>query len=1374
MLLPMNIYSEDCRFVVDTGSPVTLISSTVFNKIASHTELNLRPTDPSFKINVADETPLKVEGIVNIPFKVRNTLFHWDMYVVNIRENGLIGLDFLYENDYSLGARTGLRLNKKRYPCILEEIKFCSNILCTDTVKIPAKSEIVIGGQLETKTFNGEFGVISKPCSLKVKNILIGNTLVDMNKSNTGLPVRILNSSVEDVTLRKGTVIGKLEEVSNIIPFENNELNVEPDRCGERTNDKLDSGKELPDHVKELFDRSAENLNLEQSCKLSKLLYDNADLFAKSSADLGKTSVVEHTINTGDARPIKQAARRPPKSLAGKENEIIQDQIKAGVIRESSSPWASPMVYVMKKDGSIRPCVDYRKLNDCTLKDAYPLPRMDDCLDSFGNAKYFSTLDLQSGYWQVSVSEKDKSKTAFVTRSGLYEYNQMPFGLCNAPSTFQRCMELVFRGLQWKILLIYLDDIIIFSETFETHLDRINQVFGRLRQAGFKLKSSKCELFRSEVTFLGHSVTSSGIKPSMEKVKVVQNWKRPQTLTQVRSFLGFASYYRRYIRNFSTRAAPLNRLLEAGQAFIWTDDCENAFKDLKSALTGEEVMAFPEDEGLFILDTDASDIGIGGVLSQIQYCEELQKEIERPISFASKSLTKTQRRYCVTRRELLAVVTFIQHYKQFLLGRKFVVRTDHSALRWVMSFREPENQTARWLEILSQYDFTIVHRQGQKHKNADFLSRSCEPSVCDCYDGQTVLSDLPCSGCSDCLKKHEQWSSFMKEDDVVPMKLNRTFLEGKERSERVKKTAAGCATYVLDYVMWLVLTFFLVVMKLPKAINLCSWNTNSRARDISIRNMHPSSSRLEMDTGIQYDIRLPSYITGYSRTDLAKIQKNDPEVGTVIKWKELNEERPTRESIASESPFTRHLWLLWDQLILIDGILYKQWFPKLKGQCFLQLIAPRRLWKELLQATHDSKFSGHLGVKKVLSKLKLNFYWLRMKEYVRLWIQKCIVCGRRKGQNRKPRAPLGKYIVGAPMDRVATDITGPFPVSERGSRYILVVQDQFSKWVEAYAIKDQSAQTVAHVLVYEFFSRMGLPIELHSDQGSNYGSELFKEICKILDIHKTRTSPYHPSGNGMVEVFNKTLLNMISAYVDENQKDWDLHLPLLTSAYRACAHDSSGLSPNLVMLGREVHQPISLVYGIPGLSDNYVSPVEYVCDLWNKMNDIQAYVHSYLGIAAEKQKRDYDSRISVRSYGVGDLVFVYDGSRKVGLNPKLRSQLWKGPFIIKRKMSDLLYELVDHQLSKSKLIHHDRLKPYNSDIFPDWVPNVRKSVLCEVAGTPINKTARSKFTNNSDETDNSKTAKHTSSDSKAPQSVGNNDRSRPQRPRRSPKRYGYD
>ena len=282
----------------------------------------------------------------------------------------------------------------------------------------------------------------------------------------------------------------------------------------------------------------------------------------------------------------------------------------------------------------------------------------------------------------------------------------MAFGLCNAPSTFQRAMELIFRGLQWKTLLIYLDDIIIFANTFETHLERLGEVFKRLREAGLKLKPSKCELFRSEVTFLGHTVTSDGIKPSREKINAIRKWDKPQNVSQLRSFLGFCSYYRRYIQNFSKIAGPLNSLLEAGQSFQWTQDCEKAFQGLKNVLTGDEVMALPSEKGLFLLDVDASGKGLGGVLSQMQFCEKAGKEVERPIAYASKTMTKSQRNYCVTKKEMLAVITFVQHFKQYLIGRDFVIRTDHSALRWVLSFKEPENQMARWLEILSRYNFT--------------------------------------------------------------------------------------------------------------------------------------------------------------------------------------------------------------------------------------------------------------------------------------------------------------------------------------------------------------------------------------------------------------------------------------------------------------------------------------------------------------------------------------------------------------------------------------------------------------------------------------------------------------------------------------------
>ena len=284
---------------------------------------------------------------------------------------------------------------------------------------------MIIKGKLENSTVKPDFGIISRLETNRIDNILVGNTLVELKDTNTGLPVRILNPSEEDVIVKKGLVLARLEEVVEILPFENKELQYDnacsADQSIRVTN--VSVKKELPGHLKELYDKSAENLNLEEENKLYELLCDNSDLFAKSSSDLGKTSVVEHTINTGNAKPIKQAARRPPRTLAGKENEIIQEQIRTGVIRESTSPWASPMVYVMKKDGSVRPCVDYRKLNDSTLKDAYPLPRIDDCLDNFGNAKFFSTLDLQSGYWQISVADEDKPKTAFVTRSGLYEYN---------------------------------------------------------------------------------------------------------------------------------------------------------------------------------------------------------------------------------------------------------------------------------------------------------------------------------------------------------------------------------------------------------------------------------------------------------------------------------------------------------------------------------------------------------------------------------------------------------------------------------------------------------------------------------------------------------------------------------------------------------------------------------------------------------------------------------------------------------------------------------------------------------------------------------------------------------------------------------------
>ena len=251
------------------------------------------------------------------------------------------------------------------------------------------------------------------------------------------------------------------------------------------------------------------------------------------------------------------------------------------IIEPSESPWSSPIVLVKKKDGSVRFCSDLRLVNLHTLKDAYPLPNIADCLDSLGGCVYFSTLDLASGYWQVEIEECDRPKTAFVTHKGLFQYKVLPFGLTNAPATFERLMELVLRGLQWEKCLIYLDDIICFGKTFPEAVDNLSQVLNKLKHAGLKLKPSKCDLFQDKVHFLGHIVSEQGVECDDAKIKTVQNWPQPTSASETRSFLGLASYYRRFVPSFAQKASPLTQLTRKDHEFKWTEPCEKAFSDLK-------------------------------------------------------------------------------------------------------------------------------------------------------------------------------------------------------------------------------------------------------------------------------------------------------------------------------------------------------------------------------------------------------------------------------------------------------------------------------------------------------------------------------------------------------------------------------------------------------------------------------------------------------------------------------------------------------------------------------------------------------------------------------------------------------------------------
>ena len=310
--------------------------------------------------------------------------------------------------------------------------------------------------------------------------------------------------------------------------------------------------------------------------------------------DLGSFTKIKHEINTNGAAPVCERVRRTPRGFEGEEEKCLQEQLQAGVIRPSSSAWAAPTVLVRKSDGTVRWCIDYRSLNDRSVKDAYPLPRIDMCFDSLSGVRYFSTLDLQSGYWQIKVEEADIHKTAFITKYGLFECIKMPFGLCSAPSTFQRCMELVFRGLQWRTLLIYLDDIIILGRTMEENLDQLDEALGLLEEANLKLKPSKCKLLQREVLFLGHIVSADGVRPNPKLVESIRSWEPPKDRRGVQEFLGLCNYYRRFVPDFSVVAKPLTDLTSKSKEFEWTVSVHQAFEKLKVALSSAPVLTFPQ------------------------------------------------------------------------------------------------------------------------------------------------------------------------------------------------------------------------------------------------------------------------------------------------------------------------------------------------------------------------------------------------------------------------------------------------------------------------------------------------------------------------------------------------------------------------------------------------------------------------------------------------------------------------------------------------------------------------------------------------------------------------------------------------------------
>ena len=625
-------------------------------------------------------------------------------------------------------------------------------------VVIPPCSEIVIEGRCRIPPkMKCQVLVEASPSANTPSGLLVANVLA--HSVGGKVPVRLMNPSRKPVILPPRARVAELSKPQKVlqkevVAFEEvaGELRVRA-LAGEKG---AVSKQEEPGPLSVPVQANLQGLTSDQVHQLNQLLEKHRVAFSQNDRDYGHTTTVTHCIPTGEAYPVKQRHRRIPPHVFQEVKQHVQDLVAQGVLKESCSPWASPAVVVMKKDGSVRFCCDYRKLNNVTHRDAYPLPRVEESLDALGHAQVFSSLDLTAGYFQVAVAEQDQEKTAVTTPFGLYQWTRMPFGLCNAPATFQRLMGAVLGDLAFEVLLVYLDDVLVFSRDFESHLEKLDLVLGRLREHGLKLKPQKCFLLRSEVKFLGHVVSAEGVRVDMEKVRALEDWPAPRSVKEVRQVVGFMSYYRRFVPGFAQLAKPLHALMgkeKKGAAkatlaqFFWSEECQAAFDSLRKCLTAPPILAYPDLSLPFIVTTDGSGLGLGAVLSQTQ------EGVERVIAFASRGLRgseRNDRNYSAFKLELLALKWAVtEKFRDLLLYAKFTVITDHNPLRYL----ETANLSAveeRWVAQLAEFNFEVHYKPGRMNQNADVLSRipvAAEPEVEDVEKDFLVIKEEEVRAC---------------------------------------------------------------------------------------------------------------------------------------------------------------------------------------------------------------------------------------------------------------------------------------------------------------------------------------------------------------------------------------------------------------------------------------------------------------------------------------------------------------------------------------------------------------------------------------------------------------------------------------------------
>lgn len=996
--------------------------------------------------------------------------------------------------------------------------------------------------------------------------------------------------------------------------------------------------------------------------ELEKICINNSNIFFLKGDKLKCTYAVEHEIPLTNNRPIYVKQYRLPQAQKEIMNEKITEMLDSEIIRPSHSPYNFPTILVAKKsengEKKWRMVVDYRKLNEISIPDSFPLPNIIDILDQLGGAVYFSTLDLASGYHQLLVKEEDRCKTAFSTSSGHYEYIRLPMGLMNSGRTFQRLMNQILSKEIGKSCFVYLDDIVVYGRTLEEHNIRLNNIFKTLGAYDLRLQTEKCKLLKTEVVYLGHLITSKGILPDPSKTECVKNFPIPRKTRDIKSFLGLVGYYRRFIQNFAEIAKPLTKQLRKEVRFKWDDNCQKAFEIFREKLISPPILQFPNFSREFIITTDASTFALGAVLSQGKVGQDL------PVAFASRTMIDAETRYTTTEQEMLAVVWGIQQFRTYVWGQKFKIITDHQPLTWIFSVKDPSSRLMRWRIKLEEYQYEVVYKKGKLNMNADALSRI-----------ETNLENIAVVTRS--MNKQNMTNNSLNEIQIESENNDQndeTSDVNLEEEREIRKTVSKHVIEVRYYNdKQIVKNRMRLVEPDVNVIRMSEdFDENEYVTGNVIRHIGKMCNNfyLVVKNELTSDIDVHGLIDALEILKEMLIEMNVSEIGMIMNRDEF--ENLNYDSVKK----------IIDNCFSGENIMVLMYIREIK------ILKSDEDINRVLELLHSSKIGGHVGINRLEKKIRQRYDFPNIKEKVKSFVEKCQFCQKNKCvvKTRMPMEVTSTSKV--PFERVALDIVGPLPESgEEKFKYLLTFQDDITKYVEAIPLVNQEAETIARAFVKNIILRHSSPRSILTDNGSNFVSELFKNVCKILGIKRHLATPYHPETNGALERTHRTFKEFLRSYVNDSFDNWDEMIQYGVFVFNTTPHTATKYSPFELLYGFKAELP-NVLKGKPQIVYNYDN---YLYELKFRLQKSHEIARQNLIRAKEKSKVQYDKKINPKTFIVGQKVYL-ENMASAGVGRKLKS-LYVGPYEVTNVPSRTNTEIMIR--GKKKIYHNNLLKLAN-------------------------------------------------------------------------------